>query len=641
MSSSDFDSIYNEPEDSNYVSGRFLTDFFGGLERQGISVIQMLGDLPIPHVESRVVVARVEWPDFVELLKRLEHAVGGSSALESCGANIDEMKYAGALRGLAGLTASPHSLYRAATRWALRRAMPGIDTRVVSIDENRIDIHARLRPGMRPCPQIFHVAAGSARALPRILGLSDAVVEATIEPTAAHYRLTLPPSPTLLARIRRFARAIFSAGSVVHVLEAQQLELHSEHDALRRAHADLAESEERYRAFTDATVDVLCELDTTGHIVFVSASVEELLGYTPEQVTGSHYRLWLPSEFHAVADTTFESLCQPAAGGAFSRKLVALHSAKGHKVLAELSLRCFENALGERRLACVLRDLTDPIANAASERRALANPTTTPSELPVALDRIRLALGEHRSQRPNESVPDATAARDPRRGVLEQSLEILLVALDNHARGSNAQDASGLIRSSDAMTRIVEGVLAAAEGDSIPPRWIETRKLLEGVRLEAMTGPERRHFSVRYRADSIPTEILAHGDLLANGLSSLVEAARLETPDARQIELRLAPGPDLDGVTSLEFSIETFRGTRAPNAGGGDDATLGESGSASADALPSPERAHPAPGVAGADVIALSDAIASDVARAHDGEVVVERHEGGRIVRRLRIPNLA
>jgi len=46
----------------------------------------------------------------------------------------------------------------------------------------------------------------------------------------------------------------------------------------------------------DAVRDVLYELDEKGCLVYVSASVKELMGYTPEQVTGSHFSLWISGE---------------------------------------------------------------------------------------------------------------------------------------------------------------------------------------------------------------------------------------------------------------------------------------------------------------------------------------------------------
>ena len=617
------DAAHRSDDEDQYVSGRFLTDFLGTLERHSIPAVQLLGDLPIPHDQGRLMGSRVEWADFVEFMKRLERHVGGPVELDALGARIDELKPASALRGLAGLTASPLSLYRAAIRWALVRAMPGIEARIDVIDENHIEIHARLRPGMRPCPQIFAFASGGARALPRILGLRDALVEAEIGRSEAAYRVTLPPSPTLYARAKRFVRTLFSAGSVVHVLEAQQLELHAEHDALEKAHRDLAANEERYRAFADATVDVLCELDEDGHIAFVSASVEELLGYAPEQVTGSHFRLWVPRKFHAVADAYFEAVAGTVAGQAVSRELVALHSADGRRIVAELSMRSFVNSRGQWRMACVVRDLSDAFVDAKDD---------------AAVDFVDSAVEETcaSDSRPNPVLQELAAHHERgirRRSVrariappksnhlevhpLERSLERLLAALRSHTKASEAQNESRLTRAGAAMTRIVDSALIEAEhGAPLRLDWIEIAKLLEAVSVGPAIESEGPPLRLRIGDEPAPTEIRAQNDLLMTGLSSLIEAARLAAPNAGEIVMSVSFAPEAGPGSPpiVDFVIESVPApdTRA---------------SASSEPISAATR----------EFVALSEAIASDVATAHDGELIVEQHEADYCVRRLRI----
>ena len=102
-------------EEFGLVSGRFLSDIFSSLARHNIPATQMLGDLPIPVDDNGCVTRPVEWADFAAFLKRLEHHLGGPSGLETCGERIGELEPARALRRLAGLSASPYSLYRAAS----------------------------------------------------------------------------------------------------------------------------------------------------------------------------------------------------------------------------------------------------------------------------------------------------------------------------------------------------------------------------------------------------------------------------------------------------------------------------------------------------------------------------------------------
>lgn len=343
--------------DPGRVSGRFLTNLFRMLEDRGIPASELLGDLPVRPGDRGEVTQSVEWDHFVEFMQRLCRAVGGPAELERCAARLGPRKPARGLGSLAGLAASPRKLYRATAGWTLRRAMPAVETTVTRMANGQIEIHARIAEGQRPCLEIFHFAAGWARAMPKAIGLGEAVVVSDIREREAWYRITVPPSPTLLARLGRIVRTLFSAGDLLRFLEAQQLELHAKNEALRRTNAALAVSESRYRALIDTAVDVLCEIDREGRVVYVSASVESLIGYAPEQVTGSHYRLWTSRTWHERIDELFETSFELPTGRAI-QEIIRLHGADGDPVYAELTARTYDTPESERRIVCILRDVT-------------------------------------------------------------------------------------------------------------------------------------------------------------------------------------------------------------------------------------------------------------------------------------------
>ncbi len=375
--------------DPSRVSGRFLTDLFRVLEDRGLPASELLGDLPIVRGEHGEVTRAVEWDHFVEFMRRLSRAVGGPAELERCAARLGPMKPARALGSLAGLAASPRTLYRAAAGWALRRAMPAVETTVTRTPDGRIEIRAWIVEGQRACPELFHFAVGGAQAMPKVIGLGEAVVTAEIGEREARYRITVPPSPTLLARLGRIVRTLFSAGDVLRFLEAQQLELHAKNEALRRANAALEVSEQRYRALVDTAVDVLCEIDREGRVVYVSASIENLIGYAPEQVTGSHYRLWTPRHWHARIDELVETFFTLSAGRA-TQEVIRLHGADGDAVYAELTARTYDTREGDRRIVCILRDVTarDATKEAAEPTNASPNRSdATPHDLPEVVAR--------------------------------------------------------------------------------------------------------------------------------------------------------------------------------------------------------------------------------------------------------------
>ncbi len=541
-------------EEPQLVSGRFLSDFFRVLEGQGIAASELLGDLPIPIGERGQVRMAVDWNLFAELMKRLENRVGGPAGLEVCGELIGEMAPAAALRGLAGATASPYLLYYAASQWALRRALPGVSARLSREGDGQLTIVARIADDLRPCPQIFHFAAGGARILPRLIGLDDAVVSASIEDREARYQITIPPSRSLIARFRRLFRTIFSAGSILHFLEAQQLELHAKNDALQQAHDALAASERRYRAITDAAVDVLCEIDARGVIVYVSASVHDLMGYSPEQVTNSHYRLWLAREFHSDVDRTFDRLLVMPEGRAV-QEVVQLHTDRGHPIDVELTARSYQAPDGGRRIVCILRDLSDRAPVTVARGR--------PAQLHV--DDAREGLRAHLSHEVTD--PHSTPA-------LERSLGQLLVRLDERADAANAGAGDVLADATNRITRVIDASLAHAEGGSADLQWIEAQKLLRRVQdtFRTLRGNPTRGLHIDL--SSAPGEIWGSEVLLETALLSLLDWAFERSADSsvdepgRAITLRAEASADPTHVNHLVLSVhapDMLRGSAEPD----------------------------------------------------------------------------
>lgn len=519
------------------VSGRFLTDFFRVLERHGVPASRLLGDLPVPRGETDAIPRPVEWSTFAEFMKRLEREVGGPEGVEACGGFIAELEPAAVLRGLAGFAASPAVLYRGAIRWALQRALPGIETRISSPQANQLEIHAALAAPLQPCPQIFHFAAGGARALPRVLGMADAVVSAEIGDREATYRITLPPSLTLFARLRRLLRSFFSAGAVVELLERQQLELHAQYDALERTHAALATSEQLHRARTDAAADVVCEIDAQGRIVYASASVGDLIGYRPEQVIGSHYRLWIPKDFHAQADARFEALASRRLDGTTCQELVELHADHGQRIRAEISIRSYQTPDGEWRMVGILRDRSHRRERgdrrewkpASSARNTSVTLPRDHERRPIDELRERLARFDRSSGTP-EGVDPSRRARAPH--PLHHSLEILVAALERVDLDRDPPRTDHLTVATRAMARIADDALARVEDPNAHADWIETRKLLDLIRRRVADRPGDGSESAEARGlELIPEhpvgvpEIWGRIDLLEHAIGSVTDHA--------------------------------------------------------------------------------------------------------------------
>lgn len=63
--------------------------------------------------------------------------------------------------------------------------------------------------------------------------------------------------------------------------------------ALRSLSGQLVKTEKRYRLMADNASDLIYAYDTTGHLYYVSPSVERYLGATQEEFVGAHFSQWL------------------------------------------------------------------------------------------------------------------------------------------------------------------------------------------------------------------------------------------------------------------------------------------------------------------------------------------------------------
>jgi len=236
---------------TSQVSGRTIADLLDGVRRLGPDIDPLVAGLSIDVRALRQGHPRYDWDEFVVLMERMEHALGGPQGLERLGAGFEHITVAPVLRRITGFAATPLNLYRAAQRWALPRVLPQLESRIEPIDRGRLRIVCRIPDHEKPCPQLLHLATGAIRGCPTLLGLPPAEVSAEIESRRGQWIVVQPHSPSLATRVRTAARAAFSSRAAFEQLEKQQRELQQGLEDLQRAYARLEESEERYRALAE------------------------------------------------------------------------------------------------------------------------------------------------------------------------------------------------------------------------------------------------------------------------------------------------------------------------------------------------------------------------------------------------------
>ncbi len=116
-------------------------------------------------------------------------------------------------------------------------------------------------------------------------------------------------------------------------------------EALARAKTDLERSEARYRLLAEHAADVIVTLDREGRFVYVSPSVFNLLGYTPEQLTG-----------RPLSDITAQEGC-PRPGTVVE---LTIRRQDGSTRWAEVSTAALPEDPGDGAvLVCVFRDISE------------------------------------------------------------------------------------------------------------------------------------------------------------------------------------------------------------------------------------------------------------------------------------------
>jgi PAS domain S-box-containing protein len=523
---------------------RYVEDLLRAAARSGVTRRSLLEGIALQGPGGRI-----PWDDFVLLMQRLERELGGAEALEAFGEGVTGARIVPVLRRVAGITASPIRLYRASVRWALRRAMPVLHT---SLEEwQGADARARLRfvcevpAPARPCPQILHVAVGGLRALPRVFGLPDALVEASVGERRGVYTVSLPPPATPWGRVRLALRAFFSSRAAFEQLAAQQGELRSQYDALRAAHAELAENEARYRALAESAIDIVAEVGSDGMIRYLSPSATEATGFARDAMLGTPFGRWLhPDDLPAVEGARLEAL----AGVARGRPVCRVRRQGGGWVWLEMEGRSYHSRTGEARLVVILRDVSERVRLDEDRRRHQAD---LEAEVARRTDQLERRNRELRELQALLLEAERLGTAHDVAGRVAHSINNPLGALIGHLQlaledgGLTPRRIERLLDLARRVSDVVDRTLRFYRENKIDRAPVGVASLLEEVRSQVAGRAKERGVRIELRCD--PPDLVAEVDrtLLVSALASLVENGIDATVEGGLVEISArcdAPG---------------------------------------------------------------------------------------------------
>jgi PAS domain S-box-containing protein len=290
---------------------------------------------------------------------------------------------------------------------------------------------------------------------------------------------------------------------------------------------------------TDTAVDVLCELNDQGHVVYVSPSVEELLGYSPEQVTGSHFSLWLPADCRDDAKKRFRAYISEPAEHAITLERLKLHTDSGGPIVGEISLRSYRTPQGELRLVGILRDETDRSARISRVKTQVEGDGL--NALRSTVEELRHSDSEHPIQR---------------------SLAVLLAALESNPTDHEGHVSDSMVAATDRMTRIVESAMIPTRDPSLSFRWLETKKLLDMVHFEFRGIRNTSELELQIDVSNAPTLVWGEEALLAVALGSLFDWATERVRGPAEINLRVeTAGDPMSNDAVVVFSVSSSSST--------------------------------------------------------------------------------
>jgi PAS domain S-box-containing protein len=160
-----------------------------------------------------------------------------------------------------------------------------------------------------------------------------------------------------------------------------------DHSARERAAAQLRESEAGYRRLAENSSDIIGEYTATGELVYVSPSIERVLGYSPEQwmngLSKSIATLIHPDDLPRAA-----ALVETGELPETPEILQRVRHADGQYRWLHTQGRRFEDANGERRVVMVTRDVTEEQRTLEALRESEKRYQSLARAVPVGIFRI-------------------------------------------------------------------------------------------------------------------------------------------------------------------------------------------------------------------------------------------------------------
>jgi hypothetical protein len=188
---------------------------------------------------------RVPWDPFTEFAHRAAETLGGAQELEEIAARAAADTVPAFLRRLLPYLGSVRPIYLMGARWWGPWVFRGTRATCEELADGRLREVIRILPGHRESPEFFHGLRGVMRAMPRLFGQPDAVVELEQDGRRGEFIITPPPGRRRLQLVRRRRAPLAATPADLEELGFRQEQLR---ESLRRARqADVLLEDQSHR----------------------------------------------------------------------------------------------------------------------------------------------------------------------------------------------------------------------------------------------------------------------------------------------------------------------------------------------------------------------------------------------------------
>jgi two-component system cell cycle sensor histidine kinase/response regulator CckA len=243
-----------------------------------MDVRPVIDGLPVTEQELKAPGGRIDWDVWVELMERLERALGGSKALEQFALLSTASPGMHPFQRVAQLISSPAALYRLNSRWGIPNQYRHARSECVELVPGTLRIAISIPTSYRGSEAVFHASLGILRGLPKIIGMPESeILSRELTPHGMSAVIKPPPPRTILSYARHLARRMGGLESMIEQLGAQELELAEKNAMLERrvasqalVEAALRVSEERWRALAENAPGLILLLSADGSITLAN-----------------------------------------------------------------------------------------------------------------------------------------------------------------------------------------------------------------------------------------------------------------------------------------------------------------------------------------------------------------------------------